>query len=74
MHFAEINDLNTHIEAEYMQADIFLRNWSMDRFTVKIEPEGHVKQMYVGHGVYASFGNYMDCKGKLILIMISVME
>ena len=45
MHFAEIIDLNTHMEAEYMQADIFLRNWSMDRFTVKIEPEGHVKQM-----------------------------
>ena len=45
MHFAEIIDLNTHMEAEYLQADIFLRNWSMDRFIVKIEPEGHVKQM-----------------------------
>ena len=45
MHFAEINDLNTHMEAEYMQAGIFLRNWSKDRFTVKIEYEGHVKQI-----------------------------
>ena len=46
MQFVEINDLNTHMEAEYMQAGgIFPRNWSKDRFTVKIEHEGHVKQM-----------------------------
>ena len=45
MHFPEIIDLNTHMEAEYMQADIFLHDWSKDRFTVKIEHEGHVKQM-----------------------------
>ena len=45
MHFVEINDLNTHMDAEYMQAGIFPRNCSKDRLTVKIEDEGHVKQI-----------------------------